>query len=150
MKFYLDTSVFGGYWDDIFKKDTVALFEYAKDSNVELIYSEITARELVPAPQRVRRLAEEIEQLEGGIKLIKMNHEAETLAENYVREGALSEKCRNDARHIALATVHEVNVLVSWNFKHMVNFMRIEQYKAINSKLGYSKIDIRTPKEVLP
>ena len=56
---------------------------------------------------------------------------------------------KNDARHIALASVHGgVKALVSWNFKHMVNFRRQEEYNQINARLGYKDINIRTPKEM--
>ena len=79
-----------------------------------------------------------------------MDQEAEVLARNYIKEGALTEKCKNDARHIALASAYGgINVLVSWNFKHMVNFRRVQQYNSINLKLGYKDIDIRSPKEML-
>lgn len=151
MKFYIDTSVWGGYWDEEFKEDTRAFFIYVLKSNTELVYSDITEEELKGAPQNVRELEEELETEGITMKLIEIDEEAEILAKHYIREGALTKKCENDARHIALASVHGgVKVLVSWNFKHMVNFRRIEQYNQINSKLGYKDIDIRTPKEMLP
>lgn len=151
MKFYLDTSTFGGYYDDIFEDDTAAFFEYARNNNAEFIYSNITERELRPAPQKVRELPQKIADLEEiKIKLIEINDETENLAESYIEQGALSEKCRNDARHIALATVHRVDTLVSWNFKHMANFFRIRQYNSINLQQGYAIIDIRSPKEMIP
>src|SRR5690348_11494752 len=103
MKFYIDTSVFGGYWDEEFKEDTRAFLDYTLESNAELIYSDITEEELKEAPQRVRQLEKELE-VEGiRMKLIKINQEAEILARNYIVEGALTDKCKNDARHIALA-----------------------------------------------
>jgi hypothetical protein len=78
-----------------------------------------------------------------------MNDEAEILAKRYIEEGALAEKCENDARHIALASIYGVNALISWNFKHMVNFTRLQQYNSINLRLGYRLIDIRSPKEII-
>ena len=151
MKFYLDTSVWGGYWDKEFKEDTRAFFDYASKSDAELVYSDITERELKGAPQRIRELEEELETEGISMKLIEINEEVEILARHYIKEGALTKKCEDDARHIAPASVHGgVKALVSWNFKHMVNFRRIEQYNKINSALGYKHIDIRTPKEMLP
>lgn len=151
MKFYLDTSVFGGYWDEEFREDTRAFFNYASKSNVELVYSDITDKELKGAPQRVRNLEEELETEGISMKIIEMDKETEILAEHYIQKGALTKKCEDDAKHIALASVHGgVKALVSWNFKHMVNFRRIELYNRINSELGYKSIDIRTPKEMLP
>ena len=116
MKFYIDTSVFGGYWDDIFKEDTIAFLDYAGESNAELIYSDVTKAELESAPQGVRQLVQALE-VEGiKIKSIAMNDEAEILAKNYIKEGALTKKCEEDARHVALASLYRVDALVSWNF----------------------------------
>ena len=85
------------------------------------------------------------------MKLIEIDEEGEALAKVYIQEGVLSKKCENDARHIALASVYGgVKALVSWNFKHMVNFRRQEQYNQINARLGYKDMNIRTPKEMLP
>ena len=56
---------------------------------------------------------------------------------------------RVDFFHIALATIHQVDILVSWNFKHIVNVQRIRGYNAVNMKLGYPTIDIRSPKEII-
>lgn len=151
MKFYIDTSVWGGYWDEKFQEDTRAFFTYIKENKIGAIYSDITVGELEPAPTRVRKLPEELVERKGiDIQLIKVNNEAEILAKVYTKEGALTEKCRNDARHIALASVYGgINAIVSWNFNHMVNFRRIKQYNLINSELGYKDIDIRTPREML-
>jgi hypothetical protein len=55
-----------------------------------------------------------------------------------------------DAQHIAIATVGRVDVLVSWNFRHIVNLERIHGYNSVNLRKGYPMIEIRTPREVLP
>jgi len=151
MKFYIDTSVFGGYYDLKFLEDTRAFFRYALESNSELLYSDITEEELKGAPQNVRELEKDLK-VEGiRMRLIEIDEEAEILARHYIEEGALSKKCEDDARHIALVSVYGATMaLVSWNFKHMVNFMRIEKYNEINFRLGYKQIDIRSPKEMLP
>ena len=148
MKFYIDTSVWGGYWDEKFKKDTRTFFDYMKKNDVEIIYSSITTDELERAPKRVENLLKELE----GIKktYIAVSDEEKELAYFYLKEGALSKKCENDALHIAAASIYQVDVLISWNFRHMVNFVRIKQYNDINLKNGYSTIDIRSPKEMLP
>jgi hypothetical protein len=56
---------------------------------------------------------------------------------------------RTDCFHIAMATINAVDILVSWNFKHIVNVKRIRGYNAVNLKLGYKVIDIRSPKEII-
>jgi hypothetical protein len=70
------------------------------------------------------------------------------LAKRYIAEGVVGESSLDDCRHIALATLANADVLVSWNFKHIVNVDRIRGYNGINMKMGYSQIDIRTPYEV--
>ena len=151
MKLYLDTSVLGGYFDKEFKEDTRAFFDYAREQRIKLIYSDLTERELENAPTRVKDFLHKLKQNKKGetvVEQIKSNEEAMELSESYMTQGALSRKCKEDALHIAMASLHQVDALVSWNFKHMVNFIRIEMYNTINTALGYSSIDIRSPKEI--
>ncbi len=79
----------------------------------------------------------------------ELNEEQKDLSRKYIDEGALTLKQESDAEHIAMATILKVDTLVSWNFKHMVNFFRLKQYNSINLKYGYSIIDIRTPREII-
>jgi len=65
-----------------------------------------------------------------------------------IEDGAIGAPMRADALHIALATVARVDVLVSWNFKHIVNLKRIHAYNAVTLKKGYPLLEIRTPREV--
>jgi len=69
------------------------------------------------------------------------------LAETYIAEKTLGKASLNDAYHIAIATINRINVLVSWNFKHIVNLNKIRLFNSVNVKLGYSLIEIRCPKE---
>ncbi len=146
MKFYVDTSVWGGHEDDEFEEWTIPFFEQARQGRFIIVLSDVTLRELVPAPSRVRQLTESIP--EPYLELVSLTEEQDILAQHYIQEGALTPKYESDAHHIAIATILKVDSLVSWNFKHMVNFFRIKQYNSINLKFGYTTIDIRTPKEV--
>lgn len=146
MKFYVDTSVWGGFNDPEFSKWTIPFFEQAKMGRFKIILSDVTLRELQKAPEKVRNLPTTIPS--DNIELISINDEQLLLADKYVQEGALSVKFYSDAQHIAISSILKVDSLISWNFKHMVNFFRIRQYNSINLKYGYSVIDIRTPKEV--
>ena len=83
------------------------------------------------------------------IETLQLSAEARDLAEAYVAAGVLPAKMRADAQHIAMATVGRVNVLVSWNFRHIVNLERIHGYNSVNLRKGYPMIEIRTPREVL-
>lgn len=147
MVFYIDTSVWGGYFDEEFKEMTVPFFEQLRKGKFEAIISNVTFDEIMRAPLFVREFVASIpeEQLE----FVTLTKEQQELATEYVKEGALTKNFYTDAQHIAIATILKVDSLVSWNFKHMVNFFRIRQYNSINLKYGYSTIDIRTPKEVV-
>lgn len=78
-----------------------------------------------------------------------LSDEAIFLSQKYIDEEAISPKCLLDAQHIAIATVNKNDVLVSWNFKHIVNLRRIQLYNATNLKYGYPILEIRSPREVI-
>jgi hypothetical protein len=147
MKFYVDTSVWGGHEDKEFSEWTQPFFAQVREGLFTAVLSDVTLGELSKAPYNVQQIPSSIpmEYLE----LVNINSEHIALARKYLEEGALPEKFYTDAQHIALATILKVDSLVSWNFKHMVNFFRIRMYNSINLKYGYSTIDIRTPKEVI-
>ena len=147
MKFYVDTSVWGGHEDEEFEAWIIPFFEQARLGKFVIVLSDLTLRELTPAPERVRLLTQTIP--DPYLDLVTLSDEAEILAKHYITEGILTSKFENDAQHIAMSTILKVDSLVSWNFKHMVNFFRIKQYNSINLKFGYQTIDIRTPKEVM-
>jgi len=81
--------------------------------------------------------------------MVELDEEARLLAKRYIQEGVITRKHLVDAQHIAMATIHRVDFLASWNFKEMVNVFKIRQYNAVNLKYGYPLIDIRTPKELV-
>lgn len=146
MKFYVDTSVWGGYDDKEFSGWTLPFFEQARHGKFIIVLSDVTIGELEYAPELIRELPTTIPP--EFIELVTITDEQLELANKYVQEGALTQKFHTDAQHIAISSILKVDSLVSWNFKHMVNFFRIRQYNSINLKFGYSTIDIRTPKEV--
>jgi len=147
MKFYVDTSVWGGYADEEFSDWTKPFFIQAKQGKFIIVLSDVTLGELTKAPEIVRNLPATIPS--EFIELVSLNDEHLALADKYVLEGALTSKFHSDAQHIAISTILKVDSLISWNFRHMVNFFRIRQYNSINLKFGYSTIDIRTPKEIV-
>lgn len=145
MKFYVDTSVWGGFDDKEFSEWTKPFLEQAKQGKFTIVLSDVTLGELYKAPELIRNLPTTIPPK--FIETVEITQEQIDLAAKYVDEGALTQKFHSDAQHIAIATTLKVDSLVSWNFKHMVNFFRIRQYNSINLKYGFSTIDIRTPKE---
>ena len=147
MRYYFDTSVFGGYFDDEFQDDTRRLFAEIEKGKILVVISQLTARELFRAPEEVQELIDLIPT--GKLDVSPITDETTALAERYIKAGALTKKSISDAQHIATATIARVDVLVSCNFHHMVNFFRVRQYNSINLRYGYPTIDIRSPREVL-
>ena len=78
-----------------------------------------------------------------------MSEEAEALQQAYMRAEVVSPKWEADAMHVAVATVSGCRAIVSWNFKHIVNFRRIPLYNGVNQAEGYGVIAIHTPPEVI-
>ncbi len=111
-----------------------------------MVLSELTVRELETAPAGVRSILKQVPVEH--IETLALSREAEELAVAYIEDGAIGARMRADALHIALATWARVDVLVSWNFKHIVNLKRIHAYNAVNLKRGYPMLEIRTPREV--
>ncbi|MCX6153779.1 MAG: hypothetical protein NT007_06450 [Candidatus Kapabacteria bacterium] len=83
------------------------------------------------------------------IEILEISEEVIQLAERYIIQGALTKKSLNDALHIAVASIYNVDVLVSWNFHHIVNLKKIHEFNSINLFMGYKLIEIRSPKELI-
>lgn len=113
----------------------------------KIILSDLVLLELSLAREEIHLKVNEVP-LKNKINL-QTTDEAIALAETYISEEALSNKSYNDALHVALATIHNAEVLASWNFKHIVNLDRIRLYNSINLRLGYRLIEILSPREIL-
>jgi predicted nucleic acid-binding protein len=146
-RIYIDTSVIGGYFDEEFESATRQLFERIIAKDFDVYFSEVNETELFLAPQHIKDLKKLIPQ--DCYKYLDLNEEAKQLADSYVREKVLGQASLNDAYHIAISSVNRLDCLISWNFKHIVNFDKIRLFNSINLKLGYPLIDIRTPLEFL-
>jgi hypothetical protein len=82
-------------------------------------------------------------------KKIIISEKAVELQEAYLKEKILTNKWEDDALHIALATVEKCKMIVSWNFKHIVNYKKIPLYNAVNILNGYEKIEVYSPLEIV-
>ena len=147
-RIYVDTSVIGGCEDDEFKEHSLELFGHFVNGGLRLVLSGLTLQELAGAPQPVRDHLSRVP--DQNIEVVQLGVESRELAETYIREGAISENMRADAQHITMASVARVEVLVSWNFRHIVNLQRIQAYNAVNLRTGHPAIEIRAPREILP
>lgn len=147
LRIYIDTSVIGGCFDKEFKEWSDKLFTEFRAGLKTAVVSDVTIDELRLARDEVRNHLDFIP--EKFKEYVLNDDEAEELAEKYISEGAVSRKFYEDALHIAIATINKVDVLVSWNFKHIVNLDRIRKYNSVNLKNGYPQIEIRNPREIL-
>lgn len=112
-----------------------------------LVLSDLTLVELQDAPANVRAVLEEVP--EAHREYVELTEEATILAQQYIDAGVIGATKRVDAQHIAIATINHVEVLVSWNFRHIVNLQRIRGYNSVNMRHGYPLLEIRTPQEVI-
>mgnify|MGYP005870187537 FL=1 len=146
-RIYLDTSVFGGYFDDEFQDFTKPLFERIKSEEFIIIFSTVLETELKFAPEKVRNLVKEIENKD--TEFVEETDNAVELATEYIAERVVGETSYSDCLHIALATINQADLLISWNFKHIVNIERIRGYNSINIKNGYKQLEIRSPRDLM-
>jgi hypothetical protein len=146
-RIYTDTSVIGGCEDEEFAEHSLRLMESFVRGERILVLSSLTLQELAAAPVAVRKRLAVVP--DGHIEALQLGVEAGALADAYLSAGVVPRGMRADAQHIAIATVARVDVLVSWNFKHVVNLQRIHGYNSVNLRQGYPLIEIRTPREVL-
>ena len=144
-RFYIDTSVWDGVFDKEFELETTLFFDMAKKEQIDCLYSDITENELAKAPEKVWLFFESFPNKQK----VGITPEILKLAETYVNENVVGNTSFDDCVHIATATIHRADLLVSWNFKHIVNIYRIRGYNAINMKLGYPILNIHSPKEII-
>ena len=146
-RFYFDTSVFGGVFDTEFEEDSLQIFEMVKVGKITCVYSDLTESELLEAPERVRSYFAGLP--EKMMERVVVNDEILSLASKYIEEKVVGQTSFDDCLHIAAATINKVDILISWNFKHIVNVYRIRGYNSINIRSNFQSLEIRSPKEVI-
>ncbi len=146
-RIYIDTSVIGGCEDKEFSKWSIELFEEFREGLRIALISDLTRRELEKAPESVKKILLSLP--DSNVENVFLTQEAETLAQNYIDDAVVTDRHIVDAQHIAIASVERVDVLVSWNFQQIVNLNRIRAFNSVNLKLGYSILEIRSPREVI-
>lgn len=144
---YADTSVYGGCFDEVFAQESIAFFDAVRQGRFKLVISPTVLTELQRAPEHVRKLLGDLPA--DTIEMIDRADEIRSLREGYLEAGILGPEHQADAEHIASASVAEVDFVVSWNFKHIVQFEKITGYQAVNLMNGYREIRIFSPKEVV-
>jgi predicted nucleic acid-binding protein len=143
---YADASVYGGAFDEEFDAASQEFFDGVRQGLFRLVVSTIVRDELKEAPERVFALFEE---MRGLAEAADITEEAIQLQRAYLAAGIVGQQWKTDALHVALATESQCAVIVSWNFKHIVNFKKIPLYNGVNLAHGYGPIAIHTPQEVI-
>jgi len=146
LRVYSDTSVFGGPFDVQFAGPSKAFFARVLKGDFRIVISRLIADELSLAPEAVRAHLDTIPT--GSLEYHEIGEEMERLQAAYLAAGVVGSASKADALHVAAATVLGADMIVSWNFKHIVNFQRIRGFNAVNLAQGYRTIDIYSPLEV--
>jgi len=146
-RIYCDTSVFGGCFDEEFAEASNQLSESFRRGTHVLVVSQTTLTELMDAPKEVRDLLDSVP--DEFKESIPADGKVDALRDAYLSAGIVGLASKLDAAHIAAATVADVDVIVSWNFKHIVHYEKILGYHGVNLMRGYSTIPIHSPPEVV-
>ena len=145
-RIYVDTSVIGGCFDEEFYLWSNGLMKDFRLGHFIPVLSGAVAIEIEKAPLKVREKYYEL--VDDGAEIVEVNEEVLKLLNVFRKANVLSERFESDMTHIALATVYQVDILVSWNFQHIVRFDKISQFNNLSQKAGYKPIAIYSPREV--
>lgn len=146
-RFYIDTSVIGGVFDSEFEEYSTILMEKIKLGQITAVISEVTESEILKARKEIRDFYTSLPQ--ESLEFVQITEDSVLLADAYIGENVVGKSSRDDCLHIGIATVSRVDILVSWNFKHIVNIYRIRGYNSVNMKFGFPALEIRSPKEIV-
>jgi len=148
---YLDTSVLNFFFEeeDLEKVySTKELFREIRRGKYTPFISELVLREIGKTERFKReRLLSLVRTYE--IPCLETTPGCLALAQKYMERRLFPQKYRDDSIHIATATVHNLDVVISWNLRHMVKLKTRREVKAINILEGYREIEICTPTEVI-
>ena len=146
LRVYADTSVYGGVFDDEFADASQAFFDLVRQGRFRLILSALVRSEIQNAPEHVQNFVAECGTM---AELVNADQHSLRLRTAYLNAGIVGSQWNADALHVAVATVSNCRVIVSWNFKHIVHFQKIPLYNGINQSLGFAPIAIHSPEEVI-
>lgn len=146
LRVYVDTSVFGGVFDEEFAIASAKFFQRVREGHFRLIVSGLVRSEILDAPPKVQEFFRETVML---AEIVDVDENMLRLMRGYLDAGVVTNKWRDDALHVAQATVAGCQLILSWNFKHIVHFQKIPLYNAVNTLQGYGSIAIYSPLEVI-
>lgn len=146
IRVYVDTSVFGGIKDEEFCEASQRFFERVDEGEFIVLLSTVTLLELEKSPEAIKVTWQGLPA--DLIEILPISSDVQELAEAYINANVLAVSSQNDALHVAAATVAGADLILSWNFKHIVNFNRIRGFNSVNVSLGYRTLTILSPLEV--
>lgn len=146
LRVYADTSVYGGCFDDEFATPSRAFFDEVREGRFVLVVSPVVRTELEGAPEPVRGFYREILPVSEPVDLTDDSFD---LQQAHLAAGIVGAGATGDALHVATAVTSGCAIIVSWNFRHIVNFDRIRRYNAVGALHGWPPIAIHSPAEVL-
>nr|VFK31289.1 MAG: hypothetical protein BECKMB1821G_GA0114241_10817 [Candidatus Kentron sp. MB] len=147
LRIYVDTSVIGGCFDREFQEWSEALTDHFRRGRYLAVVSDVVTKEIEGAPDFVKKRYQEL--LSIPAEIIDVSEEAVSLVGHYMARGILTQRFLNDAMHIALATIAKIDMLVGWNFKHIVRLDKIRLFNTVNMAQGYKPLTIYSPREVV-
>jgi hypothetical protein len=151
LKIYLETTLFNFYINSDLgdpHTETVKLFAEIAAGKYDAFTSDYVVDELGKAPPDKRSKMMSL-LTKFNIPVLNMSDDAERLAGFYVTERVVPEKYRTDGLHIAIATVNDLDMIISMNFQHIVKRKTIKMTGHINTMNGYRAIEIYSPMEVV-
>ena len=146
VRVYADTSVYGSVFDNEFARPSRVFFDRVREGRFRLVVSALVEDELAQSPSEVR---EWFAKFRFAADSVAVTDEAVALRQAYLDAGILTPKSSDDALHVALATVAECGLIVSWNFRHIVHYQKVPLYNAVNVLRRHATLDIRSPLEVI-
>jgi len=146
VRVYADTSVYGSVFDNEFARPSRVFFDRVREGRFRLVVSALVEDELAQSPSEVR---EWFAKFRVAADSVAVTDEAVALRQAYLDAGILTPKSSDDALHVALATVAECGLIVSWNFRHIVHYQKVPLYNAVNVLRRHATLDIRSPLEVI-
>jgi len=146
LRVYIDTSVVGGCLDPEFRAASMQLFQRFRDGSMVMVASDLLKTELARAPGSVRAIVDDVSLTR---EYVLVSPDAESLAIRYIEKGVIGGARHADALHVACATVHRMDLLASWDFRDIVNPVRVRGYNAVNASEGYRPLVIKSPEEVV-
>jgi len=148
-KIYLETTLWNFMFaDDAPEKQEITQKFFQQLDLYEIFISELVISELEKTWEPKRSsMIDLINDKKPAI--LEVSKEAYQLADKYIEAGVLTDKHKDDILHIATAVVHDLNIIISWNMKHIVRFSTRQGINAVNRLLGYKEIDIINPQEIV-